>query len=439
MTAASIRQAVTAEGTPRRVVTNLNARVVALLAVAVATLLVARTSGPVWVGALALLRVLPPIAGFLPSAGMPLAAPYFLSGQEAAGAHLRPTLVALMVGGGLVGAAGWVALSPLIAWTLFPEAALGIVVFAGVLVLSQMLVSSIKSFCQGDQDLPGSNLVIAVEELSFLPAFALLWLAGVRGGTLIVGSLLMADLATTVFGVARLISKGFLRHWGRVDLVLARRVWLFGLRGEAGSVMLLANLRLDFAIVDVVAGPAALGIYAVASKYAELLRVPSDALLWVTYPRFASGERTAMAAEARRVMLSAGPLVAAGAIPLALLAGFVIPFLYGAAFHAAVVPACILLIGLAAEGVAAVSIAYLYGIGRPGLASTGIGAGMVVTVVLDLLLIPSHGMVGAAIASSLAYLTTTTACVAFFATHSRPARDLERDLEPSGRRQPVSP
>ena len=35
------------------------------------------------------------------------------------------------------------------------------------------------------------------------------------------------------------------------------------------------------------AGPAVLGTYAVASKYAELLRLPGTALTWVFYPQLA--------------------------------------------------------------------------------------------------------------------------------------------------------
>jgi Na+-driven multidrug efflux pump len=57
----------------------------------------------------------------------------------------------------------------------------------------------------------------------------------------------------------------------------------------------------------------------------------------------------------------------------------------------------------------------------PGMASTGVGVGVVVTVILDLLLIPSMGIVGAAVASTAAYLSSTIACVGFFSLQSRPA------------------
>jgi O-antigen/teichoic acid export membrane protein len=420
MNLAAARQALTRNSGPRLVMSNFGARVGALLAVGLATLLVARTAGPVWVGALALLRVLPPLAGFLGTGGVPLAAPYFLAGSHSGERNLRPTLLALSAVGSFLGAAGWLAITPLIAHPLLPELGVGLVAFAAVLVLSQMAVSSFKAFCQGDNDLPGSNLIILLEEATFLPVFAALWAAGFRDGALIVLSLLASRLITAMIGGLRLWRRGFFRGGGRIDLALGRKIWLFAIRGQVGNVMLLVNLRFDFVIVDVLAGPAALGIYAVASKYAEVLRQPSDAIMWVAYPRFARGGGAAPVAAARTAMRRAGFSVAAAAIPLAALSVVVIPLLFGAAFASAVLPACILLIGLAGEGVAAVAIAYLYGHGMPGKASTGVGVGVAVTVVLDLVLIPKMGIVGAAVASTAAYLCTTLACVAFFVMQSRP-------------------
>ena len=87
------------------------------------------------------------------------------------------------------------------------------VAFTGILVLSQMAVSSFKSFCQGDNDLPGSNLIIVLEEATFLPAFGALWLAGLRDGALIVVALLASRLSTAVIGGLRLRRRGFFRQW----------------------------------------------------------------------------------------------------------------------------------------------------------------------------------------------------------------------------------
>jgi O-antigen/teichoic acid export membrane protein len=103
------------------------------------------------------------------------------------------------------------------------------------------------------------------------------------------------------------------------------------------------------------------------------------------------------------------PLLAAGlglAAALVLLVFPLFPWLYGVQFRAAILPAVIILFGLVAEPAAGVGSAFLLGTGRPGLNSLLLGAGLVVTLVLDVVLIPSHAAVGAAWASALAYLLT---------------------------------
>jgi len=174
------------------------------------------------------------------------------------------------------------------------------------------------------------------------------------------------------------------------------------------------NLRLDFIILSVLTGPAVLGVYAVASKFAELIRILGMALQYVFYPKFARETSRETVATARRLLPKAGLLSASALIPLWASAGFVIPEFYGSAFASAVTPTRIILCGLAFDGVAGVISASLYGLARPGLNSWAMGAGLAVTLALDLTLIPRFGATGAAIASAAAYSTTTGTLLLFF-------------------------
>ena len=112
------------------------------------------------------------------------------------------------------------------------------------------------------------------------------------------------------------------------------------------------------------------------------------ALSYVLYPRFAKAAPLEAALQARRILPRAGLLVAGAIVPLWLAAGIVIPSFYGSKFDGAIVPARIILLGLALEGVVGVVTAFLYGVGRPGLSSIAMGAGLVATVTLDIILIP---------------------------------------------------
>jgi O-antigen/teichoic acid export membrane protein len=398
----------------RQLVGNLAAQVGALASLVLATLLVARLDGAGGVGDLAVLRLLPWLLAVVLSGGLPGAVSFFLAGATRADARLAPTILAIVLAAGGAGAAVWAAGAPLVHALFLRDLAVPLVAWAALKVVSRLLVITAKASAQGLLDLTGSNLVILLEELCFLPAYAAGWLLGARGGAAILIGLVLGDVVTASVGWTRLAARGFWRGERRPSLALARRIVAFGSRAQLGSLMMLVNLRLDFLLLGALAGSAVLGTYAIASRYAELLRLPQLAVYWVFYPRFARDGRVVATARTRLLMPRLGLLTALAAIPLAAAAPLVIPLLYGGGFRPAVAAAQVLLIGLAGEGLGGVVTPFLYGTGRPGLNSIATGVGLAVTVVLDLLLIPQHGLMGAAVASCAAYLTTTAGLLCCF-------------------------
>ncbi len=402
------------------VLANLSARAGALLALALATLLVARFDGAAAVGNFALLRLLPWLAAIVVSAGLPYAVTYFVAGPRREDARLASTLIAMAVATGAVGTALWVLSAPLLHLVFFRTVAPALVAWSALRVATQISNATVRGALQGDDDLPGSNWVYVLEDALFLPAYAVLRVVGVDGTVGLVAGLLLADAGTSLFGWRRLARRGLFAAPRAPSPALAREVVSFGVRGGLSSLLNLLNLRLDVALLGALAGPVPLGTYAVASRFAELLRLLPLAMSFVLQPRFSRAERAAAAARARTLVPRAGLLTALLALPLGLMA-VLIPVIFGAPFRAAILPSQILLVGLAAEGMAAVASAFLYGMGRPGLNSLATGAGLAVTVALDLLLIPRWGAVGAAVASTAAYLTTTgVLMLCFRAVAARP-------------------
>jgi lipopolysaccharide/colanic/teichoic acid biosynthesis glycosyltransferase len=412
-----------ARGGRRPFVENVVALAGAMAALGFATLWVARVGGPAAVGDYALLRILPWLLAVIVSGGLAGAIAYFLSGPTREDPRVRTTLVAIAIISAIAGALLWVAGTPLLQLVFFRHLPASLIALVAVRVALRLSVVTGKAAAQGSGDLPGSNLTILLEELLFLPAFGLVLALHALGDTAVIAALLLADLGTSLIAWTRLVRRGFFAGLGRPSLQMARRIYMFGARGQLGSLLTLLNLRFDFVFLAALAGPATLGIYAVASKYAEVLRLLPIAAYWVLYPRFARSEAAVAAASSRRLMPRAGAITAVTSLPLAMAAGVAVPALFGETFRAAVLPAQILLVGLAAEGVAGVATAFLYGRGRPGLNSLAAGSGVLVTVVLDVILIPRFGAVGAAIASSAAYLTTTLTLVAWYrhVTRSMPS------------------
>ena len=413
----------------RVVLANCSARGLALVGVTVGTIVVARVGGPSEVGIYALLRMLPGLVGVLAVAGLPGALAYFLAPPRRGSPHLVPTLAAIAVLGASFGTLVWLVASPLLARAFFPGAPPLMVVLAGVTVATQLFMTLGKTALQGLQDQRGGDAVIAAEEIGFLPFYLVALAVGLDGSVAVVVGLLVADLAVGLAAWIRVTYRlGWSARtlgralWGRPDTHVARDVVGYGLRGQVGGVITLLNLRLDFAILDAIVGPAALGAYAVASKYAELLRLPGTALTWVTYPRLAARSAETAARHARSLVRPTLLVVTAAALAAALLAGPVIRLLYGDQFASATLPAQILILGMLGSGAAGVSSGYLYARGRPGLNSVATGIGLAVTVVLDILLIPAHHAVGAAVASTAAYLVTDLLLVAVLLRLTRPPR-----------------
>ena len=409
---------------------NVGSRLAALIALAVATFAVARGGGPEAVGVFVLLRVLPSLLGVMISLGLPGAVTYFLAGEHRGDRRIPFTVLSIALVGGIAGAALWVAASPLLEAKLLPGLPLALVVVASLLVVTRVLVATAKSCSQGSHDLPGANRVIFTEEFMFLPMYCALLGAGVSGFTAVVAGLLLADVATLSLAWSRLVRRGFFRGAGRPSKHLARAIAAYGLRAQTGGVITLLNLRLDFILLTLLTGPAVLGVYAVASKFAELVKIPGMSMTYVLYPRFAKAGSSKATAWARSLLVKAGLITAALVAPLWLLAGFVIPAVYGAPFEAAVLPAQIILLGFVLSGVGAVITACLYGIGRPGLNSLAMGAGLVVTVVLDLLLIPRFHETGAAVASAVAYTVSTLVLLRFLLTTSRETAAIPTPIRP---------
>ncbi|MFI0479542.1 O-antigen ligase family protein [Actinomadura sp. 9N215] len=392
---------------------NMAGRIGALASLGIATIMVARIGGPQLVGAFTLVRVLPGLLCHLSNAGLPAAAPFFLARKDYDQSRVRPTLAWLTVIGAGIAALAWLVLTPLFFLVFFKSFGIWVTLAAAVPSFTQGFVSVGKGLLQGTDDQPGASLAIAVEEFVFLPIYLVL-LTGWYGPGALIAGLVLADLAAAAWIARRLARHGFFSGWGRPDRALGRKITGYGFRGYLGQLIDLLQLRFDMALLGALAGPKVLGVYTVASKFAELVQLPGLAVNYVLYPDFAKEDRETATKRTSKLILPALGVSVLAALPLALIAGTALPWVFGDVFDDAVVPTYIRLAGVVTFGVTGLIMAYLYGVGRPGAASTGQGIGLVVVVVLGAVLIPAHGAIGAAVATSLSFVATTAALLVWF-------------------------
>ena len=199
--------------------------------------------------------------------------------------------------------------------------------------------------------------------------------------------------------------------FGRPDATLARRSIAFGVKSHLGSVMSMGNYRLDQWILGSLAGSRELGLYSIAVAWSEALFFLPTTLAAVQRPDLvrAGGGGGGAGAQAVSIFRAAVWLTVPVAVGLVVLAPYLCVTVFGEEFRGSIDDLRVLVIG--AFGVVALKLMTnaLTARGKPMLATAAIGVAFAVTIGLDVLLIPSHGGLGAAIASAGAYVTAGVA------------------------------
>ncbi|MBP0466410.1 oligosaccharide flippase family protein [Roseomonas sp. PWR1] len=216
---------------------------------------------------------------------------------------------------------------------------------------------------------------------------------------------LMAAAALATGAAAALAARRRLpRAPGIVPDASERARWL-----QSGTTLVLGMIvtalieRLDIIMLGILLGPEEAGPYSVASRLALTVALASAAVASLVGPELArhaaAGDRVALQASAGRAALLATGMAMASVVALAAAWPFLLPA-FGAGFDAATTPLMILLAAQGAIAAAGAAGGLLAVTGRNReIVSISIGAVILDTALL-LLLVPSFGPTGAALATA---------------------------------------
>jgi O-antigen/teichoic acid export membrane protein len=179
----------------------------------------------------------------------------------------------------------------------------------------------------------------------------------------------------------------------------------YGARVAIGSAADTVAGRLDQALMVAMVPSADLGLYAVAVTAAGLSGPLTSSLGLALFPELRR-ENSADAQRRRTGRALAAVLVSSTGVAavLALAGPWLLAFLFGKSFTDAATPLRLLLLGQIANDATGPFTARLLAAGRPGAASQASAAAAVVTVVGLALLVPSFGISGAAVTTTISYL-----------------------------------
>jgi O-antigen/teichoic acid export membrane protein len=373
----------------------------ASLAIGLCTsILLARLLGPSDRGLLGVMLTASTLALVLLAVGLPDAVTYFssLPGSDAR-AILGNSLAQAAGLGAVLIPAVWLLHEPIADALSRGEGGLTWVL-AAALVPVVLLDWTTNSQLQGRLRFARVNVILVLSRLGYAFGVAILvgalsW--GVAGA---IAAVALGALVTIALSI-RPILRG---SRPRFDLALMRRLYSYGARAEVGSLLQLANGRLDVLILQIYRPLSEVGYYVVAQTIAEIVVVVANQFRWTGMVLVAR-----LGEDDERVSTTAGTVrhytaVGAAATVGTGLAGTVLVLLgYGPEFHSALVPMLILLPGVWMLGIGVVVQGDLSGRGRPGLASGLAGISALTTTALDFALIPPLGATGAALASLIGY------------------------------------
>jgi O-antigen/teichoic acid export membrane protein len=201
----------------------------------------------------------------------------------------------------------------------------------------------------------------------------------------------------------------------------SRLLWSYGWRSVASLSGLALNNSADQYALGLIVPAASLGLYSVGASAASPLPALVGSFGMVGLPTVTRLTGAAKAAASWRILRRAACLLLCVAPPFALLLPWFIPWIYGARYSAAVVPAEFLLVGTSFAALTTAVDALLQAYGLPGVVSVTQGAGGVLTIAGTLIL-GGRSLAAVALASSAGFILTFALALAKLRTATRHPR-----------------
>ncbi len=403
----------------RNVGSTFATNVILLPVVILTSALVARTLGTEGKGFLTLVLLIPGLLSLIFGAGLGIANVYFTGSGKIPFASLSRN----SMGFGLL---MWVLSVALLAIAdatglltkLLPDLSPATVFLTLLILPSTLMISYLNSLLLGRQRIQTINGITIAQGLASLILVSLLVVWMGRGLNGAVWAYIGAGAITLGLSAVFVGKEG-----GDLRPILDRPtlgpMLRFGLKGQVGNMLQFFNYRLDVFVVNYFLGGSAVGIYSVSVALAELLWQLPNAVSFVIFPKASASKAGNMNRFTPRVFAITLGLTFVGALGLALVGRHLIVWIYGADFAAGYGPLLALLPGVVLLGGGKVLTNEVAGRGYPQYNSINSAIALVLTLALDLLLIPSMGIMGAAVASSIAYTTIFAMSILFYIRVSR--------------------
>ncbi|MBW3577895.1 MAG: oligosaccharide flippase family protein [Actinobacteria bacterium] len=407
---------------------TVGATIVSVGASVLTGILIARLYGPEGRGELAAIQAIPMLLSNVATLGAPEAVVYWA-------ARKKSEARAWVASGAAAGAPGVVVSVVALLWIVPAvlrgnyaaraiNAALGFSVLFVLAATSGTAVSALR----GVGKFREWNVLRLLPQAAWLIAIAVVYFRWHGDVVTVVWAFLGLRFGLGV--IEGLIGYGVLRGSPFVSADNMRRVYAFGLPTMLGAIPAALNARVDQAFLSGMVNAHDLGQYAVAATWSAASLPLVSALGSIIFARVAAFSRVQAGVwNAAVVQLAIVGSIGLGVVT-ALLAPLAIPFLFGDDFAVAVPLAVALALATPALIANRIFGEVAKGRGRPRISMQSELAGLTLTILLLLAMVPMYGVWGAVIASVFAYLASAVVSLALLIRH----RELEISilLRPQG-------
>lgn len=377
---------------------TLTGQILSLILILLSNILIARLLGPEGKGVMSLLVNFPVLIIMISLLGLDEATVYFLGSRkyeysEILGwAILNTSIVSIISISLLVILRNWLVTS------VIKNISIEFLMIATCYIPFQILFQYQCAILLGKKDIFGYNLLTVLRNFLLLLAQLILIIKyGLPGG---VYSILLGFALSTFAGI--LLIKKFGKPILPKQLDYEKKSLSYGLRSVLGLIFHYLTRRLDLFIVNFFLNTSQVGFYSIALMFSELPWYIPQAFSTVLFPVVSGMKKN----EAHRftALISRNTIFITliACLLLATIAKPVINIFFTAKFYPALVPFYINLPRTIALSITRVLGGNFQGTGKPEYGTVMAFVSFIITVILDLILIPRFGIVGAAITTTIA-------------------------------------
>lgn len=392
----------------RALASNTAANLIRQIAVGLVQLtilaIIGRIYGPQGSGFYTVSLLLPSLLANLLNLGLAPANVYYLASRQVSPVVVWRVSFIMTLGLGLFGLASGGVLIVCFGDDWFPAIPERLLWLALASFPLALATSAASSIFQGLQQFRAFNIVLVAQPLLSLLGVLGITLLGYRGieGLLIVYNL--AYLASLMFAIVAL--RPYMpRGEYEVRKGYAKLAFRYGYKAHLSNILAFLNYKIDIFLVNFYLGATSAGLYVLAVQLSERLWMLSQAVSTTLLPRLSELSNDEEKRLALTPIITRGVLwvSAAAGLALSLIASPMIVLIFGPAFAASFPPLLLLLPGIVLGSASRVLANDIAARGRPEFNMYTSIIVVCVNIVGNVLLIPAYGIIGASLATTVAY------------------------------------